>query len=592
MGLTDIIYKYFDWIGSGILKMYPNIPYDIRRSGMRIHYEVYAAISGFLFLLSICLSLIILGILILIRLHPFVSTIIAIVAVCIPVLTLVMTGILLPKAISTNRSVSYDQEAPYAVAYLSVMATGGMSPYMAFERLGYAKKVFVRISQLAMRFSVLVKAIGLDPLTAFEDIAKRNPSVMLTDLVMGYLATLRAGGDVTDYLNKKAKDMFNALITKIRVAGDRMAVVLESYLAVVFIMLLAINAIYLVSLSIVYITLPGINEVSLFLVSYILLPFISSLIIYLADIVQYKEPGMIWGPYKVFFAFSLPILIFLTIMLVIPFYTPLNNPIASIFRPASNFIENIVESLGVDTVYASGVGLCIALLISSVPTAVYEFFVMGKQRKIATGVVRFLRDMVEVRKTGLPPERCIITLSNREYGVFSKYLREIASQIALGFPLGKIYDRITRRIKAWRARIFLYILTEAIEVGGGTPETLENMAYFAEITENLERERAASVRTLLLIPYIGAVVIISSIILMTSFMATLAAGIVAYRIAVKLIVPATIFNVYLMGLIAGKISAGSVAAGFKHAIFLTMISILTILASPELTMLLRGIAGG
>jgi len=270
----DFIYTYFDWIGKGILKTYPNIPDDIRSSGIHLHYEVYAALTGFIFFISVICSIISMVLLVILNLPPILVIVGAAVAVVFPVLLLVFLGLILPKSLGTSRSSTLDQEVPYAVAYLSVMSTGGMSPYLAFERLGFAAKIFSKISRLALRFGVLVRAIGWDPLTAFEDVARRNPSELIKDLVLGYAATIRAGGDVTDYLSKKSKDMFNNLIIKMRASGERMAVVLESYLAVALLVLLALNAIYLVNLSIGMVSLPGLGGGSLFLLSFIFLPYI------------------------------------------------------------------------------------------------------------------------------------------------------------------------------------------------------------------------------------------------------------------------------------------------------------------------------
>ncbi|RLE52801.1 MAG: secretion system protein [Candidatus Methanomethylicota archaeon] len=592
MGFLDFVYKYFDWVGRGILKTYPNIPEDIRSSGMRIHYEVYAALAGFIFTISIVGSIAFMISLLFLRLYPLYTVLCSFIATIIPVGVLVMMGLVLPKSIGASRSAALEQEIPYAVAYLSVMATGGMSPYVAFERLGFAGMIFDKIARLALRFTVMVRAIGWDPLTAFEDVARRNPSAMLKDLVLGYAATIKAGGDIADYLNKKARDLFSDLVTKIRAAGERLAVILESYLAAALLILLALNAMYLINLSIGVVSIPGLGGTSLFLLSYLLLPFLSGAIIYLADLIQYKEPWMEWSPYIIYFGVSFPIAFLLILAMVVPFYMPRKHFLTLLFTPFTKTIESITGLFGVDSAYASSIGLSIALILATLPSAIYEHVILGKQRKIAMGVTKFLRDLVEVRKTGLSPERCIITLSGRDYGVFTKYLKEVAGQLAIGLPLMKIYEKLIKKVKAWRARAFLYILTEAIEIGGGSPETLENMAWFAEVTEHLDREKAATMRTLLVIPYIGAITLVSTIVLMSSFMASLAYGIAAYRTAIMMIMPATVLNVYLMGLIAGKTSTGTVAGGFKHAITLTVISLTTIIASPLMSALILGITGG
>lgn len=580
--LIDIIHRYFGWAGRILLRFYPNIYYDIKTSGIGIHPEVYASIGGFTYIISIIISvaIFIYSIFQLPLTYLFFTTLFIIL---FPVGVFIILGLILPKALSLNNAAGYDQEAPYAFAYLSIMVTGGVSPYTSFERLEAAESLFKRFSKTAKRFKIMVRAMGWDPLSAFEDIVSRVRSLMLSDVLLGYVATVGAGGDVVDYLIKRSRDVFSGLITKIKSAGEKMSTLLESYLAISFILLMTINVMYLISLSIARIYIPGVNLYTLFFFTYILMPFISLVILYLSDILQYREPGVIWDPYIIFLLTAIPIFIFFTYVLIAPFFYPVEIPIiSSLSMRLTSMIISILNFFNVDIVYAPSISTSIALAISLIPSTLYEAFIFRKYSMIASGVVKFLRDIVEVRKTGLSPEKCIITLADREYGAFSKYLREAANKLALGLPIAKVYEDLMRKIKVWRANVFLYMLIDAIEVGGGTPETLENIAYFAEMSEAVERERAASVKILLIIPYLSAIILVTSMMFIAIFMSTVAAGIVEYRAAIRIIVPSIVFNTLFMGLIAGKVSTGITASGFKHALMLSIISTITILLTPRI----------
>jgi len=580
--LIDIIHRYFSWAGGILLRFYPNIYSDIKTSGIGIHPEVYASIGGFTWISSIILSIIIFiySIFHLPLAYLFFTVLFSIL---FPIGVFIILGLILPKTLSLNNAAGYDQEAPYAFAYLSIMVTGGISPYTSFERLENAEALFKRFSKLSKRFKIMVRAMGWDPLSAFEDIVGRVRSIMLSDVLLGYVATVGSGGDVIDYLVKRSRDVFSGLISRIKSAGERMSTLLESYLAISFILLMTINVMYMISLSIARIAVPGVNAYTLFFLTYIFMPFFSLVILYLSDVLQYREPGVIWDPYIIFLSTAIPIFIISTYILVLPFFYPITIPMmGDISIRAQTFIISILNLFGVDPVYAPSLSISIALAISLIPSTIYELFIFRKYSVIASGVVRFLRDIVEVRKTGLSPERCIITLADRDYGVFSRYLREAASKLALGLPLSRVYGDLMRRVKVWRANVFLYMLIDAIEVGGGTPETLENIAYFAEMSEAVERERAASVRILLIIPYLSAIILITSMMFIAIFMATMAAQIAEYRFAVRIIIPSIIFNTLFMGLIAGKVSTGVTASGFKHALILSIISMITILLTPRI----------
>ncbi len=579
----DFIYSKFDPLGKLILAIFPNIPSLIRNAGIRIYYEAYASFVAFLFTLSTIITIV--SFLFIVLFVPVVNQVIIAVAVTLvmlPPLMLVFFGQIFPRAIAASRGASMDQEVPYAVAYLTIMATGGLSPHKAFERLSAAKAVFKRISYYASRFIIVVKALGKDPITAFDDLAKRSPSDMFKDLLLGYAATIRVGGDLYDYLKRKVQGLFMDLVSRMRVAGDRMATILEAYLAIIIFVMLAMDAIYLINTSIPEISISAFGGPTLFLFSYIFLPFISGMVMYIADVVQYKEPYTEIRPYIVFFGITLPLIIILTIEMFIPFYLPKEALLYKIFEPFVIVISKFGETLGIDPAFYSTIGLGLALTIPTIPAAVYEIIISRESRGLSKGITAFLRDLVEVRKTGLSPEKSIIVLASRNYGIFSKYLKDIAMRLSLGFSLSKIYGILISKIKSWRARVFLFILTDAIEVGGGSPETIESMAWFAEMSEHVEREKASSMKTLMVIPYIGALTIIVSMVFLSVFMKNLAISVGAYRNALMLVMPATILNVYIMGLITGKISSGTVSAGFKHAIILTGLTILLLILSPLL----------
>lgn len=579
----DFVYSKFGFPGKMVLAIFPNIPSLVRNANIRVYYEAYASFVGFLFIISTIISIV--SFILIILFTPIVTqlTIALVVAlVMLPPLMLVFFGQIFPRAIAASRGASMDQEVPYAVAYLTIMTTGGLSPHKAFERLSMAKTVFKRISYYASRFIIVVKALGKDPITAFDDLAKRSPSDMFKDFLLGYAATIRVGGDLYDYLRRKVQGFFMDLVSKMRVAGDRMATILEAYLAIIIFVMLAMDAIYLINTSIPEISVSAFSGATLFLFSYIFLPFVSGMVMYIADVVQYKEPYTEIRPYIVFFGITLPLIIILTIEMFLPFYLPKETVIYKVFEPFVITISAFGEALGIDPAYYSSIALGLALTIPTIPSAIYEIFVSRENRGLSKGITAFLRDLVEIRKTGLSPEKSIIVLASRDYGIFSKYLKDMAMRLSLGFSLSKIYSILSSRIRAWRARVFLFILTDAIEVGGGSPETIESMAWFAEMSEHVEREKASSMKTLMVIPYIGALTIIVSMVFLSVFMKSLAISVGAYRNALMLVMPATILNVYIMGLITGKISSGTVSAGFKHAIILTGLTLLLLILSPML----------
>ncbi|MEM4624667.1 MAG: type II secretion system F family protein, partial [Thermosphaera sp.] len=500
MKFWDRVYRYFGDYADDILRVTPSLSRNLRRSNIHIHTEVYASLVLFVLVVSAGIAVAI-GVLGFFIGFPFIIPLV----VVIPVLAYLLM-LVIPSLIAGSRATAIDGEFPYTISYLSIMVMSGLSPYIAFERILKGSVIFQKTSELAQRFVLLNKILGKDPLTAFAMLSDRNPSSRVRETLSGYISTVKAGGDVIDYLNKRARALFNDLLVAMKIIADRLGGLLESYLAIVLLTMISFTVLYFVTASYSGVIAFGIDTGTMALLLYILMPFISVAIIYLGDVMQYKEPWMDWRPYYMFFGVTIPMATVLSLLGIVLYGNPSyrTNPLVSVVHdllvlPMS--FSDIPPNL---TFVESSIALSMALILSLIPSMIYAEYV-AKEYTIINGITRFIRDLVEVRKTGLPPEKSIIELSGRDYGVFSKYLKKIALELMLGVPLRKIIDELFKKIKPWRAKVLLFILTDSIEVGGGTVDVLENLAWFAESIEAIEAEKKRSMRTLMIVPYLGAV---------------------------------------------------------------------------------------
>ncbi len=585
MSIWDFVYRYFHWFGRGVLRIYSNLPESIRKSGMHVYPEVYASFVGFLTILTTVLVVVIGSVIVLIT----GSLLVIPVLILVPFLAFVLL-VNLPSIIGSNRAGAIEGELPYTTAYLSIMVTSGVSPYSAFERISKSKTVFPKFSELSQRFILLVRVLGKDPLTAFSALADRTPSASTKDMLTGYITTVRAGGDVGDYLTKKARLLFSEILVKMKIIADRLSGLLEAYLALVLLTTLAMSTMYFINASITVASVPALAGPGMFLLLYVFIPFLSFMIIYLTDLIQYKEPWIDYRPYIMYLGLTVPITVFLMFFgLVLPSILPPGHPFKT--NPLVDGIRSMLlwptYIVPVEGYVEPPLMLTMALIYTTIPSVIYAEL-KAREYKVINGITRFLRDLVEVRKTGLPPERSIIELSRRNYGLFTRYLKRIAMQLSLGIPLTRIISDINKRILVWRAKVLLYALTDAIEVGGGTIEVLENLAWFAESIEAIEEEKKKTLRTLLIVPYMGGILTVSTIILLAIFLGSLPMSVGGYIAAATLTLPAIVLNVYIMGLVAGKVSAGMTSAGFKHALALMIVTLLILLSTPYLKAALVG----
>ncbi|MEM2292101.1 MAG: type II secretion system F family protein [Nitrososphaerota archaeon] len=564
--LTGFTYRYFYWSGRILSRVfysgqYLNIDSVLDEAGMKIYPEAYVSLIGFLFILSIIATI---PLIILTGLLPL-----AFIPLIIPIL-----GYIIPKVKARDRASKLDMEVPFAGAYISVMATGGLSPYESLKKLRKCE-LLPNISKVVKHIEVDVKLKGLDPVAALENSAEKLPSREYKDLILGYAHTLRTGGDVIHYLLIKTETMFRDLAAKIKAFGERAAMLMETYVAIIILSSLSLSVIFMTSIAFESFWQGGFTAENYLLYSYLLVPTISILFIYLTDLSSFQEPLYETGPYKVFAA-SLPVMITLLLTMFFPFLVPeLKMPIT---QPMIDFVVFLRGSLGLEKGYEAALGLSIALIIGTIPAVIAHSYFLRRGREIVHDVTNFLRDLTEARKTGASPESCIVNLSRKSYGKFGKYLKVAARQIRWGLPFKVIYETFKSKIRSWLALINIYILVDAIEVGGGSPETLETLTRFSEMLSSLEKEKKALLRPLAIMPYIGAGILLFSTIIFLSYMRfvlySFARQPMPFSDFVTLMFPPIILQAYLTGLVTGKITSGLLSTGFRHATILTVAAVL------------------
>jgi len=99
----------------------------------------------------------------------------------------------------------------------------------------------------------------------------------------------------------------------------------------------------------------------------------------------------------------------------------------------------------------------------------------------------------------------------------------------------------------------------------------------------IEKEKRSSLRPLLILPYIGGIIMLLTVITILYFARSVFhaySASFAFGDFIKLFVPPVILNVVLMGLVAGKVSGERVSAGFKHSFILAMISLISLYIAP------------
>ncbi|MDH5782846.1 MAG: type II secretion system F family protein [Candidatus Bathyarchaeota archaeon] len=547
-------FRIFGDIAPRFLKNVFEFRNELKKAGMKIYAETYVSMMFFCALLTVPVTITALVLLYIFQWIPLVFLVPG------PLYVMIIFMVT-PSMKAGERARALEREMPFAAAYITVMATGGISPYVSFKRLSKVELMpAMRIE--AREIMRDVEIFGVDPLTALVKSAETNPSDVYTDFVSGYASTVITGGDIGHFLESKTDDIFKARSLRIKVAAERLGTLLESFIVVMVLMSLCFYILF--SVEAIYST--GMATYSTMLMyTYLFAPMLSIVFLYLAHGMQPKSPLSEWRPYKA---------------------AALSSVIAAlVFMLLTGFLGIISIPIFVDLATA----VSITLFLATMPPAIVHYRIASRKHQIEKGIASFLRDLTEIRKTGMAPERCIEGLAKRNYGEFSKELKDISTELSWGVPLREVFKGFLKRTKSWLSQLVIFLLVEAIDVGGGTIGMIESLTRFNNMTQDVEKEKRMNSRPYIIIPYFAAIMLMSTTLLTLLFvgktvsMASTGAGggfdlaSLSTTFTVSVIV-----HVFMIGLVAGKIAEESVAAGFKHSALLVIITLLASVLVPQL----------
>lgn len=565
--LEALSFRIFGGIAPKFLKNVYEFKDTLSKAKIRIYPETYVSLMFFIALLTVPVSVISALVLVFFGFMPIIFL--------IPLPFYVMAGFMFaPMSKASDRGAGLEREMPFVAAYISVMASGGIAPYTSFKRLSDVE-LMPAMKKESLEIIKDVEIFGIDPLSALEKAAKENPLDIFKDFLAGYASTVIIGGDIGHFLERKAEDIFKERASRVKAAAERLGMLMETFIIVMVMMSLCFYILF--SVDSIQSSATSSSLTSMLMYTYIFTPLLSVVFIYLAHSMQPKTPLTEMKPYKVFGVSAIAAIF--------------------VFMLLTNFMGATSISIitSIQSIVDLPVAISVALIIATAPAALVSMKLQVAKTSMERGVNNFLRDLTEVRKTGLSPERCIETLSKKEYGTFSRELRKISSEISWGIPVKKVFFDFLKRTKSWMVQLNMFLLVETIDVGGGTIGMIESLARFNNLTEEVEKEKKMSVRPYIFMPYLAAILLVATTIMMLSFTtgtfsttaattaataATTAASASNMDSIKTVFISSVIFNSYIIGIVAGKISDESVASGFKHATILVIISLIAAKVMP------------
>ncbi|TRO49384.1 hypothetical protein E2P47_01370, partial [Candidatus Bathyarchaeota archaeon] len=287
--LEGLSFRLFGGIAPFFLKNIYEFKGTLERARIKIYPETYVSLMFLIALLTVPASVISVVCILVFGFMPLIFL--------IPLPFYVMVGFLLvPMSKASDRATALEREMPFASAYITVMASGGIAPYSSFKRLADVQLMPAMRGE-AREIIKDVEIFGRDPLSALEQAARKNPLDVFRDFLSGYASTVIIGGDIGHFLERKAEEIFKTRAMRVKAAAERMGMLLETFIIVMVMMSLCFYILF--SVDSIYST--GVSAYSgIILYTYLFTPLLSIMFIYLAHSMQPKTPITEMRPYKVF----------------------------------------------------------------------------------------------------------------------------------------------------------------------------------------------------------------------------------------------------------------------------------------------------
>jgi flagellar protein FlaJ len=150
-----------------------------------------------------------------------------------------------PKMSKSSRAAALDNELPFVVGYMSILASGGLSLVETLRRISEIS-IFRAGSYEAKRILIDIDVLGHDPITALDRASKYSPSKHFSELLAGYTTVLRTGGDFVNFLNLQLRESFNERAEQTKRTVETIGTVAESYLIVTVVLGITLFTLYLI----------------------------------------------------------------------------------------------------------------------------------------------------------------------------------------------------------------------------------------------------------------------------------------------------------------------------------------------------------
>ncbi|MBI5133335.1 MAG: type II secretion system F family protein, partial [Thaumarchaeota archaeon] len=286
------------------------------------------------------------------------------------------------KSKSQEAARKINQELPYFIAIITLMASSGISPFVSLKKIVHLD-LLPNMSREAKRMIKQIEILGMDPLMAMNRRASETLSNQYRDFLSGYVSTVQAGGSIVHFLKSKMDSIFDLqgaiakeLVTKLSALVDGYMII-QVVMLTMYIMFVVLSNTPSLAVSI----LPDPESTTnLFYIFLMMPPLLAGALMFIA---HQMTTSTYMGTERILKKNLLLTLIVVPAVIIVSLVLPLQH-----------------------------IGLPYFLAVALLASSIISFSGYVKIEKMNSAAERvtpnILRNIAESRRTGLSPERCVV----------------------------------------------------------------------------------------------------------------------------------------------------------------------------------------
>ena len=229
----DFAYKKLNKRLGRFYPQFQELHIQLKKGGVLIAYKAYVAFmiltSIIAFIIAMAASFLIIPLITKITYFSGMNFTFSLAAAAVTAMATIMVMYIYPGMKASNRNGPIDKNLPYISNFLTLLSSSNVPPSVIFESVAKIDT----LKEARLEFSNIIRDIqifGSDLMSSILDNARLTPSDSLRELLIGYVATVRTGGNPTEYLKVTSEKISQERMTKLDAMLESLSAMAEIYI--------------------------------------------------------------------------------------------------------------------------------------------------------------------------------------------------------------------------------------------------------------------------------------------------------------------------------------------------------------------------